>query len=285
MKLLITGASGFLGRRAATYFSEQGYTVLTPGHKELDITRPEAVLTFCLQHRPDAVLHCAAVSDTGACQREPDRTALINVNGSVNLAKACANIGARFVFCSSDQVYVGSSLPGPHREDEPLTPHTAYACQKKHAEELCQNDCPDTVILRLSWMYSTVSFPGEHGHFLSTLQTAIHDISAPISWPIHDRRGITDVDAVVNHLPAALRLPAGTYNFGAANDWDTYHTIEHVMRRLGREDLLCRLEANTTAFSDAPRDIRMNTEKLQDFGIRFDSTADGLLLALSNSFV
>jgi len=281
MKLLITGASGFCGRRAATYFSGQGHSVFTPSRQELDITQSDEVLQWCLHHRPDAVLHCAAVSDTGVCQREPERTALTNVTGSENLAKACAAIGTRFVFCSSDQVYAGSPLPGPHRESEPLSPHTAYAFQKKQAEEQCQKHCPDTVVLRLSWMYSTVSLPGEHGHFLSTLRTAMADESASISWPIYDRRGITDVDCVVKHLPAALRLPAGVYNFGATNDQDTYHTVEHVLRRLGRDDLLRRLEANTTVFADAPRDIRMNIEKLSRFGIHFDSTAEGLYRALS----
>ena len=46
MKLLITGASGFLGRRAAAYFSHLGFQVLTPSHASLDIIHEKCVLDW-----------------------------------------------------------------------------------------------------------------------------------------------------------------------------------------------------------------------------------------------
>ena len=46
MKLLITGASGFLGRRTAVFFEQRGYQVLTPAHNQLDITEEDSVLTW-----------------------------------------------------------------------------------------------------------------------------------------------------------------------------------------------------------------------------------------------
>ncbi len=280
MKILITGASGFLGRRAATHFRALGYAVLMPEHRELDITDREVVLSWMQQHRPNYVLHTAAVSDTGACQREPERTEKINVDGSVHLAAACREFGAKFIFCSSDQVYSGSAFAGPHREVEPLTPNNVYAMQKLKAEQLCAEICPDTVSLRLSWMYSTESFDHEHGHFLTALKAAALDREKAISWPCYDRRGITDADEVVKNLPAALDLPAGVYNFGAENTSDTHTTLLTVFQRLGRVDLLARLSPNTDAFSASPRDIRMNTERAGAFGIRFKTTADGLSAAL-----
>ena len=53
MKLLITGASGFLGRRAAAHFTHLGYQVLTPSHADLDITREDAVLDWFRKNRPE----------------------------------------------------------------------------------------------------------------------------------------------------------------------------------------------------------------------------------------
>ena len=64
MKLLITGGTGFLGRRAAAHFKGLGFRVLTPSHGELDITDREAVLAWFRENRPEAVIHTAAVSDT-----------------------------------------------------------------------------------------------------------------------------------------------------------------------------------------------------------------------------
>ena len=280
MKLLITGGSGFLGRRAAAYFSALGYQVLTPTHEQLDITSEEAVANWFQKHEPQAVLHCAAISDTGKCQKDPEGSALINVTGSINLAAACATCGAAFVFCSSDQVYAGSHLQGPHHESETLTPGNVYAQQKLLAEQQCALVCPNTVSLRLSWMYSSQFLPGEHGHLLTALHNALEDETVPITWPVYDQRGITDADCVVRHLPAALKLPAGVYNFGSENDADTFHAIQAVLTDLGLHTAVNRMVPNLQAFAEAPRDIRMDTSLIASYGIHFESTRTSLFTAL-----
>lgn len=276
MKLLITGGSGFLGKRAAAYFEKLGCAVLTPAHSQLDITDIAGVWAWFRENRPDAVIHTAAVSDTGLCQRSPQWSQTINVTGCGNLARCCREFGSKLVLCSSDQVYFGSALPGPHREEEPLTPANVYGDQKLRAEGLCLEEAPDTVCLRLSWMYDRESHPGEHGHFLATLRETLADPQKPISWPIHDRRGITDVRYVVENLPKALTLPGGVYNFGSENSDSTHHTVKAVLEELEMEAALVRLTPNTQAFMDAPRDISMDTGKLRAAGIRFPTTRQGL---------
>lgn len=281
MDLLITGSSGFLGRRAASHFHSLGCNILTPSHTQLDITDGNAVHRWFQQHSPQAVLHCAAVSDTGKCQKAPESTALVNVTGSIHLAQACSEYGAKFIFCSSDQVYHASAQTGPHRESEVLSPVSAYARQKLLAEQQCQILCCDTVCLRLSWMYSGRISPEDHGHLLTTLRNALQDETLPLTWPIYDRRGITDVDSVVRHLPAALKLPAGVYNFGSSNDMDTYHTIQSVLEELNLREALDRLMPNRQAFADFPRDIRMDGSLAASHGITFESTRSGLCRALA----
>ena len=58
-KLLITGATGFVGSRAAAYYQNK-YEVYTPTHEEMDITDPVSVRQFFEQIKPDYVIHCAA---------------------------------------------------------------------------------------------------------------------------------------------------------------------------------------------------------------------------------
>ena len=280
MKLLITGGTGFLGRRAAAYLKTRDFQVLTPSHGELDITDASAVRVFFANHRPGAVIHTAAVSDTGLCRRQPEWSEKINVDGCVHLARCCREFGAKLILCSSDQVYSGSPLPGPHREDEPVAPDNVYGSQKLLAEQRCLEILPGTVCLRLSWMYSRESFPGEHGHFLTTLKAALEDPNLPLTWPVHDRRGITDADAVVKNLPKALELPGGVYNFGSENDANTYETVKAVLTRLGMTAALQRLTPNAEAFADKPRDISMDTANIQKAGILFPTTRQGLLEAL-----
>ena len=281
MKLLITGGTGFLGRRAAAYFSVSGYHVLTPLRTELDITDQNSVDRWFRQHHPDATIHCAAVSDTGLCQKEPEWSHRINVTGSVHLAQACEQTGATFLFCSSDQVYHASSLPGPHTESEILHPETVYARQKLQAEECCASACRNTISLRLSWMYSPQFLPGEHGHLLTQIRDLLSGDEVSMVRSVQDFRGITDADSVVWNLPTALNLPAGVYNFGASNELDAYHTLKTVFEAMGRHDVLGRLRPD----EKAPfRDIRMDCSLAASHGIRFGSTADGLYRVLSTFF-
>ena len=281
MKILITGGSGFLGKRAAMHFAALGHQVLVPSHSQLDITDPDGVEHWFRENRPQAVLHCAAVSDTAACQKDPEGSALVNVQGSLNLAAACHSIGAKFVFCSSDQVYANSELPGPHKETELLQPKTVYGQQKLLAEQLCQQKCRDTVSLRLTWMYGDQRLPGEHGHLLSTLRAAIQDPKMPFSFPIYDKRGITNVQAVVQNLPLALDFPPGVYNFGAENDRSTYHTIHAALEASNLKEPLARLYINSAAFAENPRDIRMDTGLACSLGACFDTTLLVLCRAVS----
>ncbi len=280
MKLLVTGGSGFLGRRTACYFAKLGHQVLAPSHGALDITEATSVRAWFREHEPEAVIHTAAVSDTGLCQRNPEWSEKINVEGCENLAQACREYGAKLVICSSDQVYSGSRLPGPHREEEILTPDTVYGSQKLRAERRCLEMLPETVCLRLSWMYSAVSFPGEHGHFLSTLKAAMADGTKPLSWPIHDRRGLTDAAYVVENLPKALHLPGGAWNFGSDNHASTYETVKELLTRLEMTAVLARLKPNEEAFADNYRDISMDLTKGNAAGIRFPGTLEGLISAL-----
>lgn len=280
MKLLITGASGFLGRRAAAYFKDLGFQVLTPSHAQLDIVQEKAVLDWFRKNKPEAVIHTAAISDTGLCQQKPEWSETVNVDGCVHLAKACREVGAKLLICSSDQVYSGSALPGPHREVEPATPNNIYGNQKRRAEEKCLEILPETVCLRLSWMYSTQPFPGEKSHFFTRLKEALEDPTKPLTWAVHDRRGITDVDEVVKNLRKALNLPGGVYNFGSEDPVSPYETVKSVLEKLSMEEALSRLTPNQEAFAENPRDISMELSKLRSFGITFPTTEESLLTAL-----
>lgn len=272
-KLLITGGSGFLGHRSAVYFSKK-FQVETPSHAQLDITDPICVQQFLQQSRPDIVLHCAAISNVGQCEQEPERSWNINVQGNVHIAQACRMIGAKCILCSSDQVYFGSTFSGPHSEEESLIPANVYGKEKLAAEQKCSAENPDSVLLRLSWMYDHQVFGSkEHGDFLRTLLEQLHT-NIPLCYPIYDRRGITDVNEVIQNLEAAFQLPGGVYNFGSPNDCSTFDLMHQIFERLGLTPALCK---NEQAFCTSPRNLCMDPTKAESFGIHFSCTEAALL--------
>ena len=272
--LLLTGASGFLGSRIAAFYSKK-YNIYAPTHNEMDITDEESVEAAFAKYKPDIVVHCAAVSDVGLCEREPEKSWKINVDGSIHIAKASNELGAKCIICSSDQVYFGSSVKEAHREEEELTPANLYGQEKLMAEKKCLEANPDCVLLRLSWMYDTQTMrEGEHSDFLRTLLPKMKNGEA-LCYPVYDRRGITDVNEVVQNLEKTFTLTGGVYNFGSPNDKNTFETIYGVFKKAGLDTAL--LQKNEEAFRGNPRNISMSQDKINRCGISFSSTATGLL--------
>ena len=151
-RILITGSSGFLGSRLAYYLKDK-YELLLPSHEELNVSREEAVKTYMEENRPDVVLHCAALSNTWYCEQHPDESHRVNVQGTVRIAKACKLTGAKLVFMSSDQVYNGTPLLGPLKEEDVLQPVNVYGQHKLECEQRTGWNLPESVGLRLTWMY------------------------------------------------------------------------------------------------------------------------------------
>lgn len=278
-RLLITGAGGFLGSRLTGYFTDKPeYETVGVTRRELDIGDSLAVKAFFKAIRPDYVLHCAAVSDTGVCEREPERSRRINVEGTVNVARACQNSGGKMIFMSSDQIYNASDTLEPNKEGDEHRPSNVYGRDKKRSEEAILSCLPDAVALRLTWMYDYPSGKwGKCSGLLQNILTALEE-KRTLRLPIHDYRGITCVWEVVRHMEEAMKLPGGIYNFGSENENNTYDTAALFLKTAtGKDDEAGILEPDEKRFQSCPRNLTVNTDKIKSHGIYFLNTRDGIL--------
>lgn len=149
--MLVTGGSGYLGRELLRKAPAAVGTFLNSrleGGLRLDVRDPSAVERAVAGH--DVVVHTAYVQD------DP----LVIVDGSVNVATACAAAGARLVHVSTDVVFDGL-LGRPYREDDSPVPVTDYGRAKLVAERAVARLVPDALVVRTSLIYGGVE-PSRH---------------------------------------------------------------------------------------------------------------------------
>ncbi|MGH2758729.1 MAG: dTDP-4-dehydrorhamnose reductase [Actinomycetota bacterium] len=148
---LVTGAAGLLGRTMARTLADAGEKVHAFGRDQLDITDHDAVVEAMHAVRPDFVVHCAAMTDVDACEREPDGAWAVNAEGPGYVASAAADVGAEIVAVSTDYVFDGET--GSYVETDAPNPIQEYGRAKLAGEDRVREANARHYIVRSAWIY------------------------------------------------------------------------------------------------------------------------------------
>lgn len=273
-KILITGCNGFLGQRLCAYYKEK-YQIIAVGHNELDICNKQQVNDFFRQTRPDAVFHCAAISDTGYSQNHPEESKQVNVEGTVNIAENCRIWQAKLIYMSSDQVYNGNVGLRPWNEEDSVYPKSVYGADKLDAENKAFAITSDTVSLRLTWMYDLPESKWKLNRNLPVNLLQAWQNKEHMKAATREYRGITNVWEVVKNMELCLQWPGGSYNFGSMNEYNSYDTFMAFARKMNLPNPETWIEADTERFPEHPRNLMIDNRKAQEMGARFLSSIEG----------
>lgn len=270
--ILVTGGSGFLGRRLVSHLSKN-YTVVAPTHGELDLTDREKIISEVTKINSQIIIHTAAISNTGLCEQNPELSESINLNGTKYLAEAASKINSKLIFCSSDQIYNGNAEKGPLSEDIDVHPVNVYGKHKLEAERKLQEILPTSVSLRLTWMYDHPSSKIPQHKNLPIMLLEAKEKNVPFVTTVNEYRAITFVGEVVENIEKTFELPGGVYNYGASNTSNSYETYKEIAKIMDVPENL--VENDTNRFKAQARNISMNIQKIEKHGIHFSNTVDG----------
>lgn len=167
MRVLITGASGQLGKDVHNEFSILNIEMICPSSRDMDIREIDAVSAVFDVVRPDAVIHCAAYNLVDRAEKEPEVCREVNVLGTANVAALCRDYGAYMLSISSDYVFDGTKQ-GPYQTDDLRNPLSVYGKSKADGEDLVLGADSGNAVIRTSWLFG----PCDHNFIEAILRKA-----------------------------------------------------------------------------------------------------------------
>jgi nucleoside-diphosphate-sugar epimerase len=245
VKVLVTGASGFVGNATCARLVMQGMNVIgsvrqlppqplsgvdyrSVGDLDANTDWRDALTGV------DAIIHCAArvhvMRETAADPLVAFRAA--NVAGSEQLARQAAAAGVRrFVFLSSVKVN-GEGGSVAYRETDPPAPQDAYGISKYEAEcglrEIAVETGMEVVMVRSPLIYG----PGVKANFQALMRALVRGIPLPLG-AIRNRRSLVALDNVVDLIVTCIEHPAAANETFLVSDGEDLSTTE-LIRRLAR---------------------------------------------------
>ncbi|PZU96822.1 MAG: NAD(P)-dependent oxidoreductase [Leptolyngbya sp.] len=282
-RLLITGASGFLGwhlARAAQATWQVGGTYHRhapplPGVKLhcIDLTDAIALKDWLVQVASDAVIHTAALSQPNRCEQEPDLSRAMNVEATRVLAQFCGERQIPFVFTSTDQVFDGHAAP--YDETSPPSPISVYGRHKVKAEAIIQSAHPTAAICRLPLLYGPPSPTAE-----CFLQGFLRRLEA--GQPLHlftdEFRTPAYVEDAAAGLLLALEQSSGLLHLGGPERLSRYDFGLHLAEVFGFDKtlLLPSKQADVAMPAARPADVSSSSQRAIDLGYRPRGVVAGL---------
>ena len=230
-RLLVTGGTGFVAgsvivqgtaawevhalSRSVPVFAKPGLI----WHQVNGVARADWETVF-RDIAPCAVIHTTAMADIDYCEEHEEACHAVNTRFTAELAEAAAGCGAKFVYCSTDNVFDGEQ--GPYGEDDPCAPVNYYGRSKRLAEQAAESSGADWAVARLSLVMGLPIF-GKGNAFLTRMLSVLNR------------------DEVLGVPPAEIRSPIDVISLGKAllelaeNDFTGY-------LHLAGNDILPRVE-------------------------------------------
>jgi len=258
LKVLITGGNGLLGSNMVFHASDRYRVVASSLNNpvsskavetvQMDITDAAQVDQVVQHVRPDVIFHCAAETRVDYCEKHPDHAHNVNAQGTRNVARVAAAVGATIVYISSDSVFGGER--GGYEESDPLNPLNVYSKTKVAGERFVQQTCTRCLIVR-SNIYGWNMKPKE-----SLAEWALHCLRREECLS-----GFCDVifaPLLVNDLAEILfdmveKKLQGLYHVGSSDHISKYEFICSIARIFGLDSNLVSVSQLEGAHLEAPR--------------------------------
>ena len=277
--ILITGASGFLGKKLFDKLSKKYniYGTYSSNKKSgeflyLDITDMALIVNIIKRTNPKVIIHTSALCDADFCEKNRELAYNINVQGTQNIINICKQNDIKLVFLSSDYVYDGDNPP--YTEESIARPVNYYGETKLICEKLIKEKLKDYIILRPTILYG---FNDEEdkdtfvGKVIKKLRTG-KEVSVDndvMKYPLI-------IDDLVNFIDILLKEDAkGSFNIGSEEGFTRYGWAKKIAEIFNLDSKLIKSE-KTENIAKKPNNVLYDLSKLKRYSIKIRGLKEGL---------
>jgi len=160
-RLLVVGGTGLVGSHLVDEASSRGMEIMGTYHsrdpgeggfERLDVRDEPLVREVLEGFGPDGVILSAAISDVDQCEKDPESAWNVNVEGTLNMAMLCSELGCPLMLVSSEYVFNGLK-EYPYHEGDGVDPLSIYGRTKVEGERIVLDASPANKVARVSVVY------------------------------------------------------------------------------------------------------------------------------------
>lgn len=300
MKILLTGASGLLGRSLMVHLAPltdtpdgligTAYSRIRLPLQPLDLTNEPAVRQAFSEWAPDLVVHSAAERRPDIVDGDPATAERLNVDATATLAELAVANAARFIYISTDYVFDGSTPP--YTIDARPAPLNAYGRMKLAGEEAVR--AAYAAVRNQS--FAIVRIPILYGRVENLAESPVTELAAKLlqgnafkaeDWAMRYPAHVDDVARAITTVANGLMSSdpqglGGIFHVAGREQLTKYGMARVMANELGLNPELVQSDPNPPAGAPRPKDCRLDPSRLVSLGfsprIRF---VDGVREALA----
>jgi dTDP-4-dehydrorhamnose reductase len=282
-RALLTGASGFLGRKLYSILSRDlkivglQHNSFNLDFYSIDITNFEAIASFIELNKPDIIIHAAAIPDPDYCEKDNNKAYEINVTSTEHICKICSKKHIKLIFLSTDYVFDGDEEL-PYKENSERKPKNYYGYTKCLAEDAVR-ELQEYLIIRIPILYGyndvsdKKTFTSDVIEKLSRNEELLLD-NTQIRYPVL----IDEISLAIKEL-----LPlTGIIHLSSKKGVTKYQWAQIVAREYNFNAGLIHL-GNDNLLVNRPHHIRLDTKRMDDLNIKISDVDEGIRIMKNQS--
>ena len=204
MKILVTGSSGFLGKKLVSQLSidhevVESHIIQDEGAaRKFNLEDFQSIIDLLDSSKPDLIVHGASWADVDKCEENKEKASRVNGEATLKIARWCKENNADMIYISSDYIFSGNN--SPYDEDDKAHPVNHYGVSKLAGEQILDIN-EQFKVFRIPILYG-YNDEGDKNTFVSEVLTALkmNDELAVDNYRIKYPLLIDDVADFLRHI-------------------------------------------------------------------------------------